>query len=112
MRAAQKRSEFVHFEAYRMRVLDGKQGREIAILIGVSEPTVTRHCQCVRETLRTELREAVEQWSFTDDEKEEPRRAGLAADDAAFDDALGEIWRAQEALVARDLAAAAEARGR
>lgn len=112
VRASQRRSEFVHFEAYRMRVLDGKQGREIAVLLGVSEPTVTRHCQRVRETLRAELREAVEQWSFTDDERAEPDRAGLAADDAAFDDALGEIWRAQEALVARDLAAAAEARGR
>ena len=28
------------------------------------------------------------------------------------DDALGEIWRAQEALVGRDLAGGAEARGR
>ena len=48
IRAAQKRSDFVHFEAYRMRVLESKQGREIGLLLGVSEPTVTRHCQRVR----------------------------------------------------------------
>jgi hypothetical protein len=58
----------------------------------------------VRESLRTELAVAIEQWSYTDDERTEPSRAGLAEDDAAFDDALGEIWRAQEELVARDLA--------
>jgi RNA polymerase sigma factor (sigma-70 family) len=102
VREAQRRSEFVHFEAYRMRVLEGKGGREIGLLLGVSEPTVTRHCQRVREALRDELRSAIEQWSFTDDERGEPADAGLAADDAAFDDALGDIWRAQEELVARD----------
>ena len=46
IRATQKRSEFVHFEAYRMRVLESKGGRDIGMLLGVSEPTVTRHCQC------------------------------------------------------------------
>jgi RNA polymerase sigma factor (sigma-70 family) len=109
IRAAQKRSDFVHFEAYRMRVLESKQGREIGLLLGVSEPTVTRHCQRVREALREELAVAIEQWSYTDDERSEPSRAGLAADDAAFDEALGEIWRAQEELVARDLVQRASA---
>jgi DNA-binding CsgD family transcriptional regulator len=104
IRAAQRRAEFIHFEAYRMRVLESKQGKEIGELLGVSEPTVTRHCQRVRESLRTELAVAIEQWSYTDDERTEPSRAGLAEDDAAFDEALGEIWRAQEELVARDLA--------
>jgi RNA polymerase sigma factor (sigma-70 family) len=112
IRSTQKRSEFVHFEAYRMRVLESKQGREIGELLGVSEPTVTRHCQRVREALRTELAVAIEQWSYTDDERSEPGRAGLADDDAAFDDALGEIWRAQEELIARDIAARDEARRR
>lgn len=105
IRATQKRSEFVHFEAYRMRVLESKGGRDIGMLLGISEPTVTRHCQRVREALREELSTAIEQWSYTDDERMEPRRAGLAAEDADFDDALGEIWRAQEELVARDLTA-------
>ena len=105
IRATQKRSEFVHFEAYRMRVLESKGGRDIGMLLGISEPTVTRHCQRVREALREELAVAIEQWSYTDDERMEPRRAGLAAEDADFDDALGEIWRAQEELVARDLTA-------
>jgi RNA polymerase sigma factor (sigma-70 family) len=112
IRAAQKRSEFVHFEAYRMRVLDGKNGRDIGVLLGISEPTVTRHCQRVREALREELRTAVECWSFTDEERGEPVDAGLVSDDASFDDALGEIWRVQEDLLARDLAARdAHARG-
>ena len=112
IRSTQKQSEFVHFEAYRMRVLESRQGREIGELLGVSEPTVTRHCQRVRELLRRELSTAIEQWSYTDDERSEPDRAGLAADDAAFDDALGEIWRAQEELVARDLAEREQARRR
>jgi hypothetical protein len=102
----------VHFEAYRMRVLESKQGREIGELLGVSEPTVTRHCQRVREALREELAVAIEQWSYTDDERSEPSRAGLANDDAGFDDALGEIWRAQEELVARDIAERDAARRR
>lgn len=105
IRAAQKRAEFVHFEAYRMRVLECRSGRDIGIQLGVSEPTVTRHCQRVREALREELRSAIEQWSFTDDERIETERAGLAADDLAFDEALGEIWRAQEEILALDLAA-------
>ncbi len=105
IRSAQKRSEFVHFEAYRMRVLESRGGREIGVLLGVSEPTVTRHCQRVREALRDELRNAIEQWSFTDEERSEPRDAGLAADDAAFDEALGDIWRAQEEILSADLEA-------
>jgi hypothetical protein len=48
---------------------------------------------------------AIEQWSFTDDERAETDRAGLAADDAAFDEALGEVWRAQEEILALDLKA-------
>lgn len=111
VRATQRHAEFAHFEAFRMRVLEGRQGREIAGLLGVSEPTVTRHCQRVRSILRGELAQAVEQWSFTDDERHEPRGAGLASDDGAFDDALGEIWRAQEELVAEDVARRTAAQG-
>lgn len=115
IRAAQKRSEFVHFEAYRMRVLEGKGGRDIGVQLGISEPTVTRHCQRVREVLREELISAIEQFSFTDDERSEPGRAGLASEDAAFDEALGEIWRAQEEILRADLEsqrAAANKRGK
>jgi len=112
VRAAQKRSEFVHFEAYRMRVLESRSGRDIGVQLGISEPTVTRHCQRVRELLREELRAAIEQFSFTDEERSEPDRAGLAAEDAAFDEALGEIWRAQEEILALDLDAQMRARGR
>jgi hypothetical protein len=112
VRAAQKRSEFVHFEAYRMRVLESRSGRDIGVQLGISEPTVTRHCQRVRELLRDELRAAIEQFSFTDEERSEPDRAGLAAEDAAFDEALGEIWRAQEEILALDLDAQMRARGR
>ena len=112
IRCAQKRSEFVHFEAYRLRVLESRSGREIGVLLGVSEPTVTRHCQRVRDVLREELRNAIEQWSFTEDERAEPVRAGLAVEDALFDEALGEIWRAQEEILALDLRAQMAARDR
>ena len=115
IRSAQRRAEFVHFEAYRLRVLESRGGREIGVQLGISEPTVTRHCQRVRELLREELRAAIEQFSFTDEERGETDRAGLAAEDAAFDEALGEIWRAQEEILAEDLRAqmtAAQRRGK
>jgi hypothetical protein len=95
-----------------MRVLESRSGRDIGVQLGISEPTVTRHCQRVRELLRDELRAAIEQFSFTDEERSEPDRAGLAAEDAAFDEALGEIWRAQEEILALDLDAQMRARGR
>ena len=90
------RSEFLPFEVWRSRVLEGRSGREVAEQIGASEPTVTRHLQKVRAQLREELVRTVAAYSFTEDESREAERAGLAAADAAFDAAVAEIYLAEQ----------------
>jgi len=42
LRLVERESEFVEFSVYRMRVLDGRTGREVAEALGISEPTVSR----------------------------------------------------------------------
>jgi RNA polymerase sigma factor (sigma-70 family) len=102
IRAAETESDFVHFQVYRMRVLDGLQGKNIAEQLGISEPTATRHAQRVRSRLRESLAVIVATYSFTDDERSEASNAGLSYDDVLFDEAVSEIWHCQSALVQED----------
>ena len=92
IRQAESDGEFLCFEIYRMRVFDGRSGREVAEQFGVSQPTVSRHLQKARTQLRTRLSEVVATWSFTPEELAEAELAGLSDDDALFDEALAEIW--------------------
>ena len=97
IRLAEKASEFTDFEVFRMRVLDGKPGKDVAECLGMSEPTVSRRLAKVRDVLRARLSEVIFTYSFTDDEMAEPKRNGLElnpnkVDDAAFDDAVAEIY--------------------
>jgi len=94
VRTVESRSEFLSFQMFQMRVLDGVNGREVAERVGVSEPTVSRHAAKVRDELRRELVRTISAYSFTEEESREAERAGLAASDAAFDAAIGEIYRA------------------
>jgi len=87
--------DFLPFQVWQSRVLEGVTGREVADRIGTSEPTVSRHVQRVRERLRAELVRTISEFSFTEDESREAERAGLAASDAAFDAAIAEIYRAE-----------------
>jgi len=103
LRRTERECDFVDFEVWRMRVLDGRNGRDVALAVGVSEPTVSRRLARVREKLRVNLAEVVARFSFTPEEAAEAARNGLEAnpnkaDDALFDEAVAEIWFRQQAL--------------
>jgi len=112
LRLVERESDFLEFSVYRMRVLDGRTGREVAEALGISEPTVSRRLARVRDALRVRLVEVMTKYSFTDDEAREAERNGLQtnpnkADDALFDEAVAEIVHRQQDLRAADRAAAA-----
>lgn len=108
IRKAESECDFMQFQVYRMRVFDGKAGKGVAEQLRISEPTVSRHLQRVREQLRKRLAETVALYSFTPDEAAEMERAGLGDDDELFDEALGEIYHQQSRLVLDDGAAASQ----
>lgn len=107
IRAVEKESDFTEFSIYRMRVFDGMSGKDVAAQVGVSEPTISRRLQKIRDQLRTALAQVIGTYSFTDDEYAEAERNGLVlnpkasgdkADDALFDEAIGEIYHRQMEL--------------
>jgi RNA polymerase sigma factor (sigma-70 family) len=98
LRLAEKACAFEDFEVYRMRVIDAKSGKDVAEILGVSEPTVSRRLARVRAELRARLGEVIATYSFTRDEEDEPARNGILMDpnkqdDARFDEAVGEVLR-------------------
>ncbi|MEZ6017449.1 MAG: sigma-70 family RNA polymerase sigma factor [Planctomycetota bacterium] len=101
LRALERGLDFVDFETFRMRVLEGRSGREVAQSLGTSEPTVSRRLARARDVLRGELQLIFQRYSFTEDELLEPARKGLAPSpnkgtdptaDAAFDEAIGDTY--------------------
>lgn len=111
IRLVEKHSEFTDFSIYRMRVLDHMSGKDVASALGTSEPTVSRRLAKVRDALRGRLAEVITTYSFTEEEREEAARNGLglkpnqhpsAAEDAMFDEAIGEIYHLQLELRKRD----------
>jgi RNA polymerase sigma factor (sigma-70 family) len=106
IRMVSKESDFTDFAIFRGRVLEGRSGKELAVEMGVSEPTISRRVAKVREQLRHKLAEVVAVYSFTQDELDEAERSGLALspcdagaeEDAMFDSALGEIYAQQAEL--------------
>lgn len=111
IRMAQRESDFTDFSIYRMRVFDGKSGKEVADAVGVSEPTVSRKLAKVRRLLRIKLAEVITTYSFTAEEREEAARNGLdlnpnadgdKASDAVFDEAVAEIYHRQLDMRRRD----------
>jgi RNA polymerase sigma factor (sigma-70 family) len=112
LRLVEKESEATDFAVFRLRVLEGRAGKEVADALGVSEPTVSRRLARVRTALRGHLEKVIAAYSFTSDELAEAEVAGLgtaraggtgaagggggvftAAEDAALDEAVGEIYR-------------------
>ncbi|MBN4052775.1 sigma-70 family RNA polymerase sigma factor [Roseiflexus sp. AH-315-K22] len=117
IRMVEKESDFTDFSIYRMRVLDVQSGKQVAEALGVSEPTVSRRLAKIRDLLRSRLCEVVATYSFTEDEREEAERNGLALnpkstaerpDDVLFDEAISEIYHTQMQLQRVDEAAATD----
>jgi RNA polymerase sigma factor (sigma-70 family) len=110
LRKVERECEFTDFEIFRMRVLEGVSGKDVAEAVGVSEPTVSRRLAKVRDLLRARVAETVATFSFTEDELQEGERKGLVqspnkADDALFDEAVAEIFHRQLELRAAEQAA-------
>ncbi|GJM18805.1 MAG: hypothetical protein DHS20C14_10180 [Phycisphaeraceae bacterium] len=113
IKMVERESEFTEFSIYRMRVLDGMSGKDVAESVGVSEPTVSRRLTKIRGVLRARLREVISTYSFTPEEIAEAERNGLSltpnledggaaasgdtdrAGDVMFDDAIAEIYHRQ-----------------
>jgi hypothetical protein len=111
IRMAEKESDFTDFSIYRMRVFDGKPGKEVAEALGISEPTVSRRLAKVRSLLRIKLVEVITTYSFTKEEQDEAARNGLdlnpnaesdKANDGPFDEAVAEIYHRQLELRRED----------
>ena len=101
LRAVEREMEFVDFAVYRMRVLEGKTGKDVAADLGMSQPTVSRRLATVRTRLRSVLADTVARFSFTKEEEEEARRNGLDSNpnkttDALFDEAVAEVYHRLE----------------
>lgn len=111
IRLVEKEADFLDFSIYRMRILDGIQGKEVAVQLGTSEPTVSRRMAKVRSALRARLEEVISTYSFTQEELDEAERNGLTlnptkADDTLFDEAVAEIYHQQVELRRQDEARA------
>lgn len=109
IRLVEKSCDFTDFSIYRMRILDGRPGKDVAASLGMSEPTVSRRLAKVRDSLRVRLEEVIATYSFTDDERHEPERNGLGlnptkTDDTLFDEAISEIYHRQMQLRRTDKA--------
>ena len=119
IRKVQRGAEFTDFEIFRMRVLESKSGKQVAEDLGMSEPTVSRRLAKVRDALRGQLRETISKYSFTPEEMAEaarnrldmdPNKGPTAQDDAAFDEAVAEIYHQQVELRRQDQATRLESR--
>ena len=52
LRQLERDAEMLDFETYRMRILEGQTGREVADALGTSEPTVSRRLARARTLLQ------------------------------------------------------------
>jgi len=96
MRLAEQQLDFLPFEVYKARILRGMKSKDIAVAMGISEPTVSRYIKKVRATVRETIGEVVRSYSFTEDEEREVAQAKLDRGDELFDDALADIYAREE----------------
>ena len=104
IRRTETEVDFVHFQVWRMRVLDNFVGKEIASQLGISEPTVSRHVAKVRSHLRETIMNVVMQYSFTPDEEKEMASFGLSKNDSLFDDAVCETYHQHQLFLEHESA--------
>ena len=101
LRQVEREADFVEFAVYRMRVLEGKSGKEVAQYLAMSEPTVSRRLVSIRDSLRTTIAETVARYSFTKEEEAEAMRNGVDGNpnkvsDALFDEAIAKVYHRLE----------------
>jgi RNA polymerase sigma factor (sigma-70 family) len=97
LRRLERDAELLDFETYRLRVLEGQPGREVASALGTSEPTVSRRLARSRTLLQGILFDVFARYSFADEEWQEMERNGLGrlpnkTEDTAFDESVAEIY--------------------
>ncbi len=108
LRAVERDAGFMDFSIFRMRVLEGRPGKEVAENVGTSQPTISRRLAKVRELLRRRLEQVITRYSFTEAEIAEAERNGLSLlpndsaggdlsagapfTESAFDEAVQEIY--------------------
>jgi RNA polymerase sigma factor (sigma-70 family) len=101
LRQVEREADFVEFAVYRMRVLEGKSGKDVAGHLGMSEATVSRRLATIRGGLRQAIADTVARYSFTKEEEAEALRNGVGANpnkvsDALFDEAVAEVYHRLE----------------
>jgi RNA polymerase sigma factor (sigma-70 family) len=97
LRAVEREVGFMDFSYFRLRVLEGQSGKQVATALGTSEPTVSRRLSHVRQLLQQHMFEVFSKYSFTEEEMDELERNGLELnptkkDDARFDDAVADVY--------------------
>lgn len=97
LREVERSADFIDWSVYRMRVLDGRSGRDVAASLGTSPATVSRRLTRVRALMRERLREVFGRYCFTEEEWSELERNGLdldpnKEDEARFDEAVAEVY--------------------
>ena len=117
LRAAERECGFADFAVFRLRILEGRSGREVAESLATSEATVSRRLALVRGRVKERLVEVFSRYSFTGEEWDELGRNGLElfptkAEEASFDTAIADVYHrfAQEGRSAEDARSSARDR--
>jgi len=92
IRRTEAEVDFIHFQVWRMRVLDNLGGKEISTQLGISEPTVSRYVAKIRNQLRETMTSVVMKYSFTPEEERELSSYGVSGSDVDFDAAVSETY--------------------
>jgi RNA polymerase sigma factor (sigma-70 family) len=106
IRRTEAEVDFLHFQVWRMRVLDTYSGKDIAAQLGISEPTVSRHVAKIRNHLRESIMNVVMQYSFTPEEEKEMSTFGVSKNDTSFDDAVCETYHQHQLFLEQESATA------
>ena len=96
IRRTETEVDFLHFQVWRMRVLDNLVGKEIAAQLGISEPTISRYVAKIRNHLRDTVMNVVMQYSFTSEEEKEMSMVGVSGNDVEFDAAISETYHTHQ----------------
>ncbi len=102
IRRTETEVEFLHFQVWRMRVLDNLGGKEISTQLGISEPTVSRHVAKIRNHLRETIMNVVMQYSFTPEEEKEISSYGVTGTDTGFDAAVSETYHTHQLFLEQE----------